>query len=140
MEIKGFITILDDDIVRVLVNKLYQFEQMSHSVVSPNDMNSMFSKVSSTFGCIVPYAPKPANRLLSSKGTIHSKDSGRRRAIKMNIGPSKVEPNRCQEERELSGSCSRTRTGSYVNHKPNAAQKGASFGKLRILYDIRTSS
>lgn len=105
------------------------------STSSSMDINNRLSKVSSALGCKDSRAPRPTSKLASSEGTSHVRDSARRLATNTNIGPSRVEPKRRQESSAVF-----SRTGSNVNHRPKAAQNGVSFGKLRILYDIRIFS
>lgn len=107
-------------------------------------MKSSVSNVPSPFLDVVPWAPTPVSSSSSSSGMSHPlKLSALRRATNTNVGPSHIAPNRshcvldpCSPPR---GGVRRARTGSYVNQRPNVDQKGASLGRLRILYETITS-
>src|ERR1700722_6732483 len=98
-------------------------------------MRSNVSKASSPFLPSVPHAPTPPINSWSLSGTRHVNEDGRRRATNTNMGPSReprrvqLAPSECPPSRGLGF----VKTGSNVNHNPNADQKGASLTRLRTL-------
>ena len=108
-------------------------------------MSNSCSNCSSDLAEADPYAPAPVIRAWSSSGIVHDNDSGRRVAIKTNVSSSASPGENLVHSAVASGCGSplvarslRTSTGANSNHSPKALQKGVSFARLRILYEMTT--
>lgn len=115
---------------------------MNNTYVSMDSIviNSIVSNVSSALLPEFPYAPTPLSNSSSLSGTVQTNDSARRCATNTKVlSSSAVGVNRLHVRSVRSESCIATfltSTGENENQSPNADQKGVSFARLRILYEM----